>query len=80
MLNKYIQMIKNDLNYFNDFKVTHVQRDRNKEANILSKWACMFEVVHEFQLEDFRNLLEDDMGKDFMKMEISRMVDGGCIG
>lgn len=59
-LQNSIFSIVEELNYFEDFKVSHIKRTRNMEANILSKWALSFNDIGELRVEDLRHLnLED---------------------
>ena len=38
-LQPIINIIEQELNNFEDFKITHIKREGNQEADILSKWA-----------------------------------------
>lgn len=52
ILNNYVKKIKNDLNIFSDFRVSHVRRTWNDVANVL-KWAMSFELEKATHFEDF---------------------------
>ncbi|XP_059068967.1 uncharacterized protein LOC131859350 [Cryptomeria japonica] len=57
--NAIINIIE-ELNKFDDYKISHVNRMGNKEADVLSKWALSFNEIGEFIFEDMRYLSFDD--------------------
>ncbi|XP_059076296.1 uncharacterized protein LOC131875697 [Cryptomeria japonica] len=58
-----ISKIRNDLNVFRHYKVSHVRRISNEVVDLLSKWVTSFEV-HKTHIEGFSNLQEEDVAED----------------
>lgn len=56
-LQNYVKSIAQDLETFDDFVVSHIKREGNREADILSKWAVSFEEFEKLSVEDFRNCI-----------------------
>lgn len=50
-----------DLNLLEEFNITHVRREWNKEADKLSNWVLSFERIEEIRIEDFWSILRDDL-------------------
>ncbi|XP_057817111.1 uncharacterized protein LOC131030355 [Cryptomeria japonica] len=65
ILDDFVKKMKHDLNFFNDFKISHICRTGNEVAVVLSKWATSFELEKATHLEDFQNLVNDDVEVDF---------------
>ncbi|XP_059073257.1 uncharacterized protein LOC131874056 [Cryptomeria japonica] len=55
-LQNSILSIVEELNNFEDFRVSHIRRTGNVEADILSKWALTFNEIGELRFEDLRHI------------------------
>lgn len=48
--------ILNEMTYFEYFKISHIRRLGNREADYLSKWALTFRECEETRIEDFKSI------------------------
>ncbi|XP_059066721.1 uncharacterized protein LOC131044985 [Cryptomeria japonica] len=53
-LEGFIAVIKEELIFFENFKISHIRREGNQTADKLSKWALSFDLEGEVKLEDFQ--------------------------
>lgn len=67
-LQGYVSLILEELNFFDQFQVSHIRREGNKEADILSKWALSFDQEGDLGLDDFKCFLK--LEDDFVDFEI----------
>lgn len=59
-LQNSILNIVEDLNNFEDFRISNIKRMGNMEANVLSKWVLGFNEIGEVIIEDMRQLNFED--------------------
>lgn len=65
-LNKYIFTILNIFKILNNYCITHVQREGNEVADVLSKWVLSFDDEDEVRVEDYKDTKNDDVeGGDY---------------
>ena len=51
-----VQLIKETLSTFVDFKVSHTYREGNDDVDKLANWATSFNCINKIEVEDLRGM------------------------